>query len=130
MCSSQFSYLVCVMHKLQWNSALAVSYPARKFGIVRGDTFEKIREKSKGECVCIHLPVTTFNDTSPTKGQESSSATQTQSENDASMGHMGEDIKASYDAEFKQPDHIREEMYKREKNKMRSRTEGKACLDR
>lgn len=109
---------------------MAVSYPARKFGIVRGDTFEKIREKSNGECVCLHLPVTTFSDTSPVRGQELSSTSQTQNENDTTLGHMGEDIKASYDSEFNQPENIREEIYKREKNKMRSRTEGKACLDR
>jgi hypothetical protein len=111
-----------------------VSYPARKFGIVRGDSFEKIREKSNGKCVCIHLPVTTLNDTtSPMRGQDPNSGTahaQHDTENDAAMGHLEEDVKASYDAEFNQPVHVREEMYKREKNKMRSRNEGKACLDR
>ncbi len=117
----------------QWNSALAVSYPARKFGIVRGDSFEKIREKSNGACVCIHLPVTSLNDsTSPTRGQELNANMQSQNdaENGAAMGHLEEDIKASYDAEFNQPAHVRDDMYKREKNKMRSRNEGKACLDR
>lgn len=44
---------------LQWSSALAVNYPARdRFDIKRGDSFEVIRDKSKGECVAIHLPVT------------------------------------------------------------------------
>jgi hypothetical protein len=111
-----------------------VSYPARKFDIVRGDSFEKIREKSNGRCVCIHLPVTTLNDTtSPMRGQDPNSGTahaQHDTENDAAMGHLEEDVKASYDAEFNQPAHVREEMYNREKNKMRSRNEGKACLDR
>eukprot|EP00970_Alexandrium_tamarense_P019127 scaffold13629_cov193-Alexandrium_tamarense.AAC.1 len=37
---------------------------------------------------------------------------------------------ASYEAEFNQPQHVKDEMYKREKNTMRSPTEGKACLDR
>ena len=35
---------------------MAVNYPARKFGIKRGDSFEVIQEKSKGKCVAIHLP--------------------------------------------------------------------------
>jgi hypothetical protein len=41
-----------------------------------------------------------------------------------------ENLLSAYDAEFNQPSHKREEMYKQEKNRMRSRSEGKACLDR
>ena len=37
---------------------------------------------------------------------------------------------SAYDEEFNQPKEIRDEMYKNEKNKMRSPKEGKACLDR
>lgn len=118
----------------KWNSALAVSYPARKFGIVRGDSYEKIREKSKGECVCIHLPVTTLNDNaSPVRGDETLTlANDSQNGNNEHDKELPpeEDVKASYDAEFNQPAHIREEMYQQEKNRMRSRNEGKACLDR
>ena len=39
-------------------------------------------------------------------------------------------MKIAYDKEFNQPQHIREQMYKMEKNKMRYPSEGKANLDR
>ena len=122
--------------QLQWNSALAVSYPARKFGIVRGDSFEKIREKSKGECVCIHLPVTALNDTaSPLRKhtQKTNSVREDESktnEEDNSAPFGEDDVKASYNSEFNQSAQVRDEMYAREKNRMRSKNEGKACLDR
>jgi len=45
---------LCLM---QWNSALAVNYTAREFGIKRGATFEEIRQMSGGQCVALHLPV-------------------------------------------------------------------------
>ena len=56
---------------------MAVNYPARKFGIKRGDSFEVIQEKSKGKCVAIHLPVTPVDEqyttTSPTKSPKKES---------------------------------------------------------
>jgi len=42
---------------MQWDSALAVNYPARGMGIKRGDGFQAIREKGGGRCVALHLPV-------------------------------------------------------------------------
>jgi len=42
---------------MQWDAALAVNYPAREFGIKRGDSFQIIQEKSKGQCIALHLPV-------------------------------------------------------------------------
>lgn len=42
---------------LQWNSVLAVTYPARKFGIKRGDSWEAVAEKSKNTCWAIHLKI-------------------------------------------------------------------------
>ena len=83
--------------------------------------------------------MTTLKDTaSPTKGEgcqqtapiSKDSPKDNTADND-SIGHVdGDDIKESYDAEFNQPKHIRDEMYKREKNRMRNKNEGKACLDR
>lgn len=140
----------------QWNSALAVNYPARKFGIQRGDSYEKIREKSLGECVSIHLPVTTLHDnylrnktgsgssaaSSPLrKSHKTEEETTSQSSPNSAKNeneHVNveenaipeEDLLSAYNAEFNQPSHRREEMYKQEKNRMRLRSEGKACLDR
>jgi hypothetical protein len=42
---------------LQWNSVLAVTYPARTFGIKRGDSWEDVAEKSNNTCWAIHLHV-------------------------------------------------------------------------
>lgn len=43
---------------LQWNSVLAVSYPARsKYGIKRGDSWALVREKSNGKCLAVHVPI-------------------------------------------------------------------------
>ena len=42
---------------LQWDAVLAVTYPARKFGIKRGDTWEAVAEKSNHACWAIHLKI-------------------------------------------------------------------------
>lgn len=70
---------------------------------------------------------------SPTRGEVQQAAISKDSPNemaDDSVGHADDDMKSSYATEFNQPAHIRDEMYKREKNRMRNRNEGKACLDR
>lgn len=113
---------------MQWNSALAVNYPARVFGIKRGDTFEDVQSKSKGACVAIHLQVTPLNEaTSPTTKKSSIE------EEDTTPGYAIIDDPSdwsAYDDEFNQSTEIREQMYRNEKNRMISRTVGKACLDR
>lgn len=112
---------------MQWNSALAVNYPARDFGIKRGDTYEDVQSKSKGACVAIHLQVTPLDEaTSPTTMKSSAG------EEDTAPGHAVIDPSdwSAYDDEFNQSTEIRERMYRNEKNRMISRTVGKACLDR
>lgn len=47
----------CCIALLQWDSVLAVSYPARKFGIKRGDGWEAVQTKSKGHCLAVHVPI-------------------------------------------------------------------------
>ena len=47
----------CCLALLQWNSCLAVSYPARAFGIKRGDGFEDVHKKSQGKCIAVHVPI-------------------------------------------------------------------------
>ena len=146
---------------------MAVNYPARKFGIKRGDSFEVIQEKSKGKCVSIHLPVTPvdeqYSTTSPTKSPKEHGKKQSgvpfnedwckaiampgyeavmskspkyeveNLEDDNKKGSRDTSLDSSetaYDEEFNQPKEVRDEMYRQEKNKMRSPSEGKACLDR
>ena len=41
----------------RWNSVLAVSYPARKYGIKRGDSWDDVSQKSNNTCWAIHLPI-------------------------------------------------------------------------
>ncbi len=41
----------------QWNSALAVTYPARNYNIKRGDSWEVVETKSNGACLGVHVPV-------------------------------------------------------------------------
>lgn len=117
----------------QWRSALAVNYPARKFGIKRGDSFEIIQEKSKGKVVAIHLPVTPVDDddiASPTAKGKGGSGVATSPQQDGDDNGEVESSELAYNEEFNQPTDVREEMYRLEKNKMRSPSEGKACLDR
>lgn len=158
--------------RIQWNSALAVNYPAREFGIKRGDSFQVIQEKSRNKCVAIHLPVMSISSISPSKPapqtkikvndigsgeinnhhESENKSSSPQKEDQSTMGndpakdvecgdndkdeHINNDdsdfhsSQSAYDIEFNQPQHVRDEMYKKEKNKMRSPKEGKACLDR
>lgn len=47
----------------QWNSVLAVTYPARKrHGIQRGDSWEAVYQKSNGRCYGVHVPILTTDD--------------------------------------------------------------------
>jgi DNA polymerase eta len=47
----------------QWNSVLAVTYPAReRFQIKRGDSWDVVREKSNGQCLGVHVPILTHGD--------------------------------------------------------------------
>jgi DNA polymerase eta len=99
---------------LQWNSALAVNYPAReRFGLKRGDTFEEIQEKSNGQCVALHLPVLSTADIQEKDGDEEDAT-----------------VKIAYDREFNRPTDQKREIFLKEKNKMRHSGEGKASLDR
>lgn len=44
----------------QWNSVLAVTYPARTlYGIKRGDSWEAVHQKSGGRCYGVHVPILT-----------------------------------------------------------------------
>ena len=64
---------LCLM---QWNSALAVSYPARRMGIKRGDGWHDIQVKSNGACHMVHTPIfsaTSANDSNPDEDSATSS---------------------------------------------------------
>ena len=62
---------------MQWNSALAVTYPARACGIQRGDSWQTVAQKSKGECFAVHVPITTRSETVPDAATGSAATTTT-----------------------------------------------------
>jgi DNA polymerase eta len=41
---------------------LAVTYPAREYGIKRGDSWEDVATKSNNQCISIHLPIIPIQD--------------------------------------------------------------------
>jgi hypothetical protein len=54
----------CSLALLQWNSVLAVTYPARRqYNIKRGDTWEQVHQKSNNHCLALHLPLLEINKT-------------------------------------------------------------------
>jgi len=69
---------------LQWNSVLAVTYPARRFGIQRGDSWQAVQEKSNGQCLAVHVPIlsTTTSNTSNTTVTTASNRTGNDTERD------------------------------------------------
>ena len=62
---------------LQWNSVLAVTYPARKCGIKRGDSWHDVAQKSNHECWGIHLPILTRTTTTNNSATTSTSTSNT-----------------------------------------------------
>ncbi|GKY91267.1 hypothetical protein MPSEU_000099300 [Mayamaea pseudoterrestris] len=53
-----FDSTVTPLALLQWNSVLAVTYPARElYGIKRGDGWDEVRRKSDGKCLAVHVPM-------------------------------------------------------------------------
>ena len=143
---------------IQWNSVLAVNYPARdKFDIRRMDSVQVVREKSLKQrvddancdngdkeqnsvdgaeegCICIHLPVMSVNDAqnqnnNNNKGDDSTSNTTTENDNNEDYDDLNNTISA-YNTEFNQPQHNQHKMYLAERNVMRSPSEGKANLNR
>jgi len=96
---------------LQWNSALAVNYPARALGLKRGASFETIQQMSGGTCIALHLPVI------------SAETTSAEIDNDIS-------VEAAYQREYNLPQSLQKEIFAKEKNQMRKASEGKASLER
>lgn len=95
---------------LQWNSALAVSYPARQYGIKRGDSWEDVRTKSQGKCLALHLPILKAD-------QDRTSEVQS-------------NVEEAYRQEYCLTDEQRQHVVKTEIGVKRHAHEGKACLER
>lgn len=96
---------------LQWNSVLAVTYPARNlYQIKRGDSWEAVRQKSNNQCKAVHVALLQTNG-----GQVA----------EASLNLVQE-----YDQIYKANDEQKEIWRKQELGVRRHSTEGKACIER
>ena len=122
-----------------------MNYPAREFGIKRGDSFETIRDKSGGRCASLHLPVipvSTRGDAATAAAAAPSSSFRTATANTggvvaggAEAGDVGEggeesSLETAYAAEFRLSPEVRGGLFARERDRMRSPREGKASLER
>lgn len=96
---------------LQWDSVLAVTYPARGFGIKRGDSWEAVREKSHGKCLALHLPLLTTRTDVHEKNVETS-------------------IEQAYQQRYCLAEEERQRILDTEAGVQRFPQEGKACLER
>jgi nucleotidyltransferase/DNA polymerase involved in DNA repair len=123
-----FQILSTIHSSRQWNSALAVNYPARKFEIKRGDSFEAIQEKSKGKCISIHLPLLSIKHSHINSKEQESPAAESKQNGGEKTGFSSVD--EAYSKEFELSEQDRKDCFVRERNKMRHSHEGKASLER
>ena len=101
---------------LQWDSVLAVTYPARElYGIKRGDTWDQVHSKSHGNCLAIHLPLLTTS--------EVQSGRSTGSSADTTIGE-------AYDRIYHLSEDEQKRLLAQETGLRRQNSEGKACLER
>jgi nucleotidyltransferase/DNA polymerase involved in DNA repair len=132
---------------LQWNSVLAVTYPARKCGIQRGDTWYDVAQKSNDACWAIHLPIlerTTSTTASATTSTSTTSAstnmmkddetTQAQEEEDVDVDDDNNNNTASlqeaFDKIYKLSPEEQIKCQQTERGVRRHNHQGKACLER
>jgi DNA polymerase eta len=106
---------------LQWNSVLAVTYPAREFGIKRGDSWDDVAQKSNEKCWAIHLQILEM----------------TKCKNDAEEQQQEEqekedffNLEQAYNQVYKLSEEEQLECQKKERGVRRLNHEGKACLER
>mmetsp|Transcript_23630 Transcript_23630/g.57936 ORF Transcript_23630/g.57936 Transcript_23630/m.57936 type:complete len:691 (+) Transcript_23630:196-2268(+) len=116
----------CSLALLQWNSTLAVTYPAREFGIKRGDSWDAVAQKSKGQCHAIHLHIlqsstTTNNNNTAEKGNEEKA--------DVELEAQDDDLQTAFEAIYKLTPEQQMEARK-QLGVRRNHNEGKACLER
>jgi len=103
---------------LQWDSVLAVTYPAREaFQIKRGDSWDAIRNKSKGKCLALHLPILTRADAAA-----ASTSTETREEE--------ESVENAYQRVYCLSPEEQQQLREKEVGVRRYAHEGKACLER
>lgn len=110
---------------LQWNSALAVTYPARAYGIKRGDSWETVAQKSNGACHAIHLHILEAGQ-QPTSNNDSNH--NNNNDDDHADNHT-DNIQVAFEKIYKLSPEQQLEARK-DLGKQRFHYEGKACLER
>ncbi|CAJ1958840.1 unnamed protein product [Cylindrotheca closterium] len=127
---------------LQWNSTLAVTYPAREFGIQRGDSWDAVAQKSKGKCHAIHLHILQSSNSNSSSSSSSSGSEkggknhendtnddEENKEDDIGMEDQDADYKTAFDKIYKlTPPQQMEE--RKQLGVRKHYYEGKACLER
>mmetsp|Transcript_8255 Transcript_8255/g.9407 ORF Transcript_8255/g.9407 Transcript_8255/m.9407 type:complete len:183 (-) Transcript_8255:2-550(-) len=119
----------CSLALLQWNSTLAVTYPARKFGIKRGDSWDVIAQKSKGACHAIHLHVLQAEKSNSEIDPNTEESIGPSNEEDVELESQDENLETAFEKMYKlSPE---QQMEARKQLGVRvSYCEGKACLER
>ena len=106
----------CSLALLQWDSVLAVTYPARNaFGIQRGDSWDDVYRKSQGTCLALHLPILT---------KEAAAASSDETRN------PDESVEEAYQRVYCLSNEEQEKVRNAELGVKRFASEGKACLER
>lgn len=108
---------------LQFNSSLAVTYPARTLfskPILRGDGWEVVRDKSGGKCYAVHVPLLPVN---PDQQQDNTTLVA------ATATIQTESLQEEYDSLYKLSPEQQEEARKRDLGVRRFAAEGKASIE-
>jgi DNA polymerase eta len=130
---------------LQWNSVLAVTYPAReRFHIKRGDSWDEVREKSNGQCYAVSVPILTTGNANTNANAATTEDSDIPSEdpmsnvtkdNDSNDGTATKpaaphSLEHDYDRIFLTTPEQQTAARRSDLGRRRFSTEGKACIER
>ena len=117
---------------LQWNSVLAVTYPARSCGIQRGDSWEDVQSKSNGDCWAIHLHILSKQQQQQQHHQEIQGDDHLEHKDEEEEEEEEEinDIEQAYNKIYQLSHEEQVKCQQSERGVRRYHHEGKACLER
>jgi DNA polymerase eta len=110
----------------QWNSVLAVTYPARtRYGVRRGDSWEAVHSKSRGHCLGVHVPILT---TTATTTDTNSDSNNNGGTSDA-LDQPPASLRDEYDHLFRLTGAEQERARRAELGARKYSADGKACIE-
>ena len=114
---------------LQWNSVLAVTYPARqRYNIQRGDSWEAVHRKSQGgKCHAVHVPILKTAPTTTTMSNHEDSAAVASSE--ALQSTSPASLDEEYHRLYSLSEDQQQEARQKELGVRKFSNEGKACIE-